>query len=49
MTISTSYLFDRALGQMTDLQTRISKAQDQLATGKLVVSPSDDPEKISVM
>ena len=34
MTISTSYLFDRALGQMTDLQTRISKAQDQLATGK---------------
>jgi flagellar hook-associated protein 3 FlgL len=34
---------------MTDLQTRISKAQDQLATGKLVVSPSDDPEKISVM
>jgi flagellar hook-associated protein 3 FlgL len=49
MTISTSYLFDRALGQMTDLQTRISKAQDQLATGKLVVAPSDDPEKISVM
>jgi flagellar hook-associated protein 3 FlgL len=49
MTISTTYLFDRALGQMTDLQTRISKAQDQLATGKLVVSPSDDPEKISVM
>ena len=49
MTISTSYLFDRALGQMTDLQTRISEAQDQLATGKLVVSPSDDPEKISVM
>jgi flagellar hook-associated protein 3 FlgL len=49
MTISTSYLFDRALGQMTDLQTRISKAQDQLATGKLVVSPSDDPEKISAM
>ena len=49
MTISTSYLFDRALGQMTDLQTRISKAQDQLATGKLVVSPSDDPDKISVM
>ena len=49
MTISTSYLFDRALGQMTDLQTRISKAQDQLATGKMVIAPSDDPEMISVM
>ncbi len=46
MSISTRYAFDQASQQMSELQTRIAKTQNQLATGMQISKPSDDPEKV---
>ena len=46
MSISTRYAFDQASQQMSELQTRIAKTQNQLATGMQMSKPSDDPEKV---
>ncbi len=44
MTRISSYLFhQRATASMLDNQARLSKTQIQLATGKRILTPSDDP------
>lgn len=44
MTRISSYLFhQRATASMLENQTRLSKTQMQLATGKRILTPSDDP------
>jgi flagellar hook-associated protein 3 FlgL len=45
MKISTSYLYDRAVTQMTTSQSNLAKSQAQLASGKNVLQPSDAPEE----
>lgn len=45
MNISTSYLFDRAVAQMTQAQTSLAQSQAQLSTGKQVLQPSDAPDQ----
>lgn len=43
MRISTHQIFQQATGGILDQQTKLSKTQLQLSTGKRVVTPSDDP------
>jgi flagellar hook-associated protein 3 FlgL len=43
MRLSTAQLFSSGLRGMTDLQAQTAKTQEQLATGKKVLTPSDDP------
>jgi flagellar hook-associated protein 3 FlgL len=43
MRISTSQIHTAALLSMQAAQTRLAKTQDQLATGKRVQTPADDP------
>jgi flagellar hook-associated protein 3 FlgL len=43
MRLSTAQLFSNGLRGMTDLQAQTAKTQEQLATGKKVLTPSDDP------
>ena len=45
MKIYTSYLYDRAVTQMTTSQSNLAKSQAQLASGKNVLQPSDAPEE----
>jgi flagellar hook-associated protein 3 FlgL len=45
MKISTTYLYDRAVAQMTTSQSNLAKSQAQLANGKNVLQPSDAPEE----
>ncbi len=49
MKISTSYLFDRATGQMAEVQNRLAKIQAQAAQGKQVIAPSDAPEQAAAI
>ena len=49
MKVSTSYLFDRATGQMADVQNRLAKIQAQVAQGKQVIAPSDAPEQAAAI
>ena len=49
MKVSTSYLFDRATGQMADVQNRLAKIQAQAAQGKQVIAPSDAPEQAAAI
>lgn len=44
MKISTTYLFDRAVGQMTTSQASLAQSQAQLSSGKKVLRPSDAPD-----
>ncbi len=41
--ISTKTMADQAVSSMLEQQARMSKTQMQLATGKRIVTPSDDP------
>jgi flagellar hook-associated protein 3 FlgL len=43
MRISTSTLYDSGAARITDLQSRLAKVQQQLSTGRRVLSPADDP------
>ena len=43
MKISNSQFFDRAVGQMSERQNSLSNVQAQLAEGKKIVKPSDEP------
>lgn len=43
MRISTNMLFDGATSRMTDLQASTAKLQEQLASGKRIQTPADDP------
>ena len=43
MRISTSWIFQQGISAMLDKQTALAKTQQQLATGKQILAPSDDP------
>jgi flagellar hook-associated protein 3 FlgL len=45
MKISTQQFFDRAVGQMSERQISLSTIQAQLAEGKKIVKPSDEPDR----
>jgi flagellar hook-associated protein 3 FlgL len=45
MKISTTYLYDRAVAQMTTSQSNLAKSQAQLSSGKNILQPSDAPEE----
>jgi flagellar hook-associated protein 3 FlgL len=41
--ISTSLLFDRGISSMLEQQAKLSRTQMQVASGKRILSPKDDP------
>ncbi len=41
--ISTAMLFDRGIAAMLEQQAKLSQSQLQIATGKRILSPKDDP------
>ncbi len=43
MRISTSYLFRQGVNNMLDNQAALSRTQMQLATGRRILAPADDP------
>lgn len=43
MRISTNTIYQTAISKIGDLQTEQSKLQQQIATGKRILTPSDDP------
>ena len=47
MRISTQTLYAQGVTSMLDQQAAFSKVSEQLATGKRVVNPSDDPSAAS--
>lgn len=49
MKISTSLLFNRAADRMSAVQEQLAKSQDQMATGKQVVKPSDAPNQVATI
>jgi flagellar hook-associated protein 3 FlgL len=49
MKISTGYLYDRAVGQLTTGQTDLAKSQAQLSAGKKVLTPSDAPDEATAI
>jgi flagellar hook-associated protein 3 FlgL len=49
MKISTSLYFDRATQQLGNVQSNLTKVQEQLATGLNIVKPSDEPDKASLV
>jgi flagellar hook-associated protein 3 FlgL len=49
MKISTSLNYQRALANIQEAQSQVSKTREQVATGKVMVRPSDDPTKIATV
>ena len=49
MKISTSYLFDRSVKQMSTVQTDLAHTQAQVSSGKQVISPSDAPDQAAAI
>lgn len=43
MRISTSLLFETGAARIGELQSKVAKTQDQLSSGKRILTPSDDP------
>lgn len=43
MRISTNTFFDTSASRITNLQSELSKVQDQLSSGRRILTPSDDP------
>lgn len=43
MRISTNTFIEGSIGRLTDLQSKISKVQQQISSGKRLITPSDDP------
>jgi flagellar hook-associated protein 3 FlgL len=43
MRISTNTLFEVGTNRLGDLQTALAKTQEQISTGRRVLTPSDDP------
>lgn len=43
MRISTSHIYNTGLNSMLDQQTKVNQTQLQLAEGKRIIKPSDDP------
>lgn len=49
MKISNAFLFDRAGSQMSSLQAKLVKSQGQMASGRQVMQPSDDPNRVATI
>lgn len=49
MKVSTSQIFERAMAQMSAQQSKVAAMQTQLATGKQIVQPSDNPEQAGLI
>ena len=49
MQISTNYLFERAVNQMSAVQTELAKSQAQIAARKQVLNPSDAPDQAAAI
>jgi flagellar hook-associated protein 3 FlgL len=49
MKISTSLNYQRALANIQNTQAEVSKTREQVATGKVMVRPSDDPTKVATI
>lgn len=49
MKVSNSFFFDRAADQLSELQGRLVKSQSQVASGKQVVRPSDEPNQVATI
>lgn len=49
MKISTGLYFDRSTQQLGDVQSKLTKVQEQLSTGLQIVKPSDEPDKASLI
>ena len=49
MKISTSLYFDRATQQLGNVQSKLTKVQEQLSTGLQIVKPSDAPDKAALI
>jgi flagellar hook-associated protein 3 FlgL len=49
MKISTGLYFERATQQMSNVQSKLTKVQEQLSTGLQIVKPSDEPDKASLV
>jgi len=49
MKVSTSQIFERAMAQMSAQQSKVATMQTQLATGKQIVQPSDNPEQAGLI
>lgn len=49
MKISTGLYFDRSTQQLSGVQARLTKVQEQLSTGLQIVKPSDEPDKASLV
>ncbi len=47
MRISTAYLAQRGVNSLLEQQTRLANIQEQIATGKRIIKPSDDPSGIA--
>ena len=43
MRISTSQIYDQNIRSIMNNQEDLVKTQEQLATGKRIITPSDDP------
>lgn len=43
MRISTSMMFDMGLSRLSESQSSLNKTQQQIATGRKILTPSDDP------
>jgi len=43
MRISTQLIFETASNRMSDLQNRLQKTQEQIGSGRRILSPADDP------
>ena len=49
MKISTAYLFDRSVNQMSSVQSDLAHTQAQVSAGKQVISPSDAPDQAAAI
>lgn len=49
MKISNAFMFDRGAERMSALQGKLVKSQAQLASGKQVIRPSDDPNQLATI
>ncbi len=49
MKISTGLYFERSSQQLGNVQSKLTKVQEQLSTGLQIVKPSDEPDKASLV
>ena len=49
MKISTSYLFDRSVSQMSTVQSDLAHTQAQVSASKQVLNPSDAPDQAAAI